>query len=116
MKKKKNKVFTFKTTEENLQDFRKRTKSAKANKTTPEEIYLNGLLIEEGKDEEQTVTNKKLMKISLRNKALDDIIKYNALIKAHNLRLKDLNPSRYKNLDPEKDVIKLFDEHGNRIT
>lgn len=113
--KKKTKVFNFRTSEDKLQDFRKRTKEAKANNSTPEEIYENGLLIEEAKDEEKTILNKKLLTISKRDEALYILSDYNHRIRAYNLRLKSLYPSKYKNLDPEKDVIKLFDENGNKI-
>lgn len=113
--KKRTKVFNFRTSEDKLLNFRKRTKEAKANNTTPEEIYENGLLIEEAKDEERTVLNRKLLAVANRNEAIYILNDYNSKIRAFNLRLKAIKSDKYKDLDPEKDVIKLFDEKGNRI-
>lgn len=114
--KRKNNIFNFRVgSEEDLKDLRKRTKELKSKNTTPKEIYENGLLIEEGKQQEATYLAKKGLSKAVVNNALEEIISHNALIKAYNLRLKDLNPSRYKHLDQEDGVLKLFDENGNRI-
>lgn len=113
----KNNLYNFRVeSEEKLNDYKQRSKTLKSNKQiNASEIYEDGLLVNEGKDEEQTILNKKNMKKAIRNNALEVVISNNAQIRAHNLRLKDLNKSRYKHLDPDDGTIKLFDEDGNRI-
>lgn len=115
--KRKNNIFNFRVgSEEDLKDLRKRTKELKSKNTTPKKIYENGLLVEEGKynDEATYLAKKQLYKATV-NKALDELASNNSLIKLCNIRLKDLNPSRFKHLDEEEGVLKLFDENGNRI-
>lgn len=116
-KKQKNNLFNFRVTSEKiLLELKRRTKNIKkSSKVTQMEIYEDGLIVNEGKDEEQTILNKKAYKKGLRNDALDEVVSYNAQIKAHNLRLKYLNPGRYKHLDEDDGVISLFDSDGNRI-
>ena len=114
--KRKNNIFNFRVgSEEDLKDLRKRTKELKSQNTTPKEIYENGLLVEEGKNQEATNLAKKQLSKAIINRALDEIITNNSLIKAYNLRLKFDNKSRYRHLDEEDGVLKLFDENGNRI-
>ena len=110
-------IFNFRTgSPETVKELKDRTKNIKkTKKITQKEIYVTGLLVEEGKNEEQTILDKKNMKISIRNNAIDKLIETNALIRAYNLRLKSLNPSRYKYLDEDEGTVKLYDEKGNRI-
>lgn len=110
-------IFNFRTgTPEKKKELKERTSKLKNSKDiTQKDIYINGLLVEEGKDEEQTVLNKKNLKKAVRNEALDLVIESNAVIRAYNLRLKALNPKRYKFLDEDEGTIKLYDEKGNRI-
>lgn len=113
----KNDIINFRTgSEEKKEEYKKRIKKITESKGIKQiEIIENGILVEEGKDEEQTVLNKKNLKKSVRNEALDVVIQANAVIRAYNLRLKALNPSRYNFLDEDEGTIKLYDEKGNRI-
>lgn len=113
----KNDIVNFRAgSEEKKDEYKERIRKAtESNNIRQIEIVENGLLVIEGKDEEQTVLNKKNKTKAVRNEALDKVIESNALLRAYNLRLKALNPNRYKFLDEEEGVLKLFDEKGNRI-
>ncbi len=113
----KNDIINFRAgSEEKKKKYKDRIKKVTESKNIRQiEIIENGLLVEEGKDEEQTFLNKKNRMKAIRNNALDEVIKANAVIEAYNKRLKDLNPNRYKFLNEEDNVIKLYDEKGNRI-
>ena len=88
-------IFNFRTgSPETVKELKDRTKNIKKTKK---------------------ITQKENMKISIRNNAIDKLIETNALIRAYNLRLKSLNPSRYKYLDEDEGTVKLYDEKGNRI-
>ena len=101
---------------EKKDELKTRTKVVtESNNVTQKEIYEDGLLVNEGRDDERTFLNKKYMKKAMLNDALDTVAEMNAVIMAYNRRLKNLNPSRYKFLDDEDGVVKLYDEHGNRI-
>lgn len=110
-------IFNFRTgSHEKKEELKKRTDKLKKTKDiTQREIYEAGLLVHEGQHQESSFLNKKTREIATRNDMLDELIKSNAAIQAYNLRLKSLNPQRYKHLNKDDGIIKLFNENGNRI-
>ena len=112
----KNNLFNFRVdSEEKLAELKSRSKNLRTKELSQADIFEDGLLVNEGKDEERTVLNKKQPKKAIRNEALEKLIETNAIIRAYNLRLKDLNPSRYRHLTEDEGTLELYDKNGKRI-
>lgn len=114
-KQKKYSIFNFRTsTKEKPEEFRRRKKQL-SKKATHEEVYEEGLLVREGRELEQTILNTKAKKIAEREILLSKLNGLNAEIQAHNLRLIDLYPTRYKKDFVTDSIIyfKVYDKDEN---
>lgn len=119
-KKKKNKkddYIGFRTrTERDKKEFQDQSEQLKeSKKLTKADLFKDGILANLDVDSEEAFLLKKNIKRNRLADALDEVRGYNEVIKAYNRRLKDLNPTRYKNLSVEDGTIKLYDQNGKKI-
>lgn len=116
MAKDKNDSMTIRTgSEEKKKSFKDRSKELKANGYTQSDIFEAGLLaLEKGYGEQQILYKKNKM-IAERDNALHEVIEKNQMIEAYNRQLKDRYSNRYKELDVNDNIKKIYDSEGNEL-
>ena len=103
-------VFSFRI--EDKEVLRKRIKETGLS---AEELFEEALAIHEMPNSEATLLQRKQKAINERDIAINTIIERNNYIQALNRRLKNKNPSRYRNLDAEDGVVEIFDKDNNKL-
>lgn len=113
--KSKSNIFNFRTeSKDKTKEFRRRKKQL-SNKASFQDVFEDGLLVNEGRQLEQTILNQKAKKIAKREEILTEFIRLNAEIQAHNLRLRDIGTGSNKTIDIADNVLylKIYDKEGN---
>ncbi len=103
-------VFSFRI--EDKEALRKRIKETGLS---AEELFEEALAIHEMPNSEATLLQRKQKAINERDIAINTIIERNNYIQALNRRLKNKNPSRYRNLEVEDGVVEIFDKDNNKL-
>lgn len=103
-------VFSFRI--EDKEALRKRIKETGLS---AEELFEEALAIHEMPNSEATLLQRKQKAINERDIAINTIIERNNYIQALNRRLKNKNPSRYRNLEVEDGIVEIFDKDNNKL-